>query len=52
MPNTNNASATATSIPLKADTQTRFFKTTRTKKSVSTGNAATNVESSQECSGS
>ena len=44
---TTSARRTATIIPLRAATQTRFFNTSRTKKSVSTGNAETRVERGQ-----
>ena len=52
MPNTSRASATATSSPLSADTHTRCFNATRTKKSVTTGRAATAVDSSRLPNGS
>ena len=52
IPKTSSASATATSSPLSADTQTRFFSTTSTKKSVSTGSAETAVDSSRLSNGS
>ena len=42
----------ATIIPLNAATQTRFFSTTRTKNSVTTGSAETNVDSGQKPKGS
>ena len=44
MPKTNSASVTATTNPLSAATQTRFFKPTRTKNSVRTGSAETAVD--------
>ena len=50
--NTVRASATATSSPHSADTQTRFFSATSTKNSVSTGSAATAVESRRLPNGS
>src|SRR5688572_18580406 len=49
---TDRASATATSSPLNAETHTRFFSATRTKKSVSTGRAETAVDNSQLPNGS
>ncbi|MNC95758.1 hypothetical protein D3C83_129510 [compost metagenome] len=52
MPKTSSASATDMSSPLNADTHTRFFSTTRTKKSVSTGKAATAVDSRRLPNGS
>src|SRR5688572_15060850 len=52
MPKTSSASATATSSPLSADTHTRLFNATKTKKRVSTGSAATAVESSRLSNGS
>src|SRR6478736_6323855 len=45
MPKMNSASVTATTKPLNAATHTRFFSTTRTKKSVRTGSADTAVDS-------
>ena len=52
IPNTISASATATTKPLSADTQTRFFSATSTKNSVSTGSADTAVDSSRLPNGS
>ena len=52
MPNTNSASATATRNPLSAETQTRFFRTTRMKNSVTTGSAETAVDRTRLLNGS
>jgi hypothetical protein len=52
MPKTTSAITTAVNIPHNAENQTRFFNTTRTKKSVSTGNDATSVESGHQPNGS
>ena len=52
MPNTNNASVTATTNPLSADTHTRFFSATSTKKSVTTGRADTAVDNTRLPNGS
>ena len=49
---TVSARTIATTMPLNADTQTRRFNTSRTKNSVRTGNAETNVDSCQKWSGS
>lgn len=49
---TIRASAIATTRPLSAATQTRRFKTIRTKNSVRTGSAETNVDSGQKRKGS
>jgi hypothetical protein len=52
IPKTPKASATAINSPSKAATQTRAFKTTSAKKSVTTGNADTSVDHRQSWSGS
>ena len=52
IPKTTSARITAVNIPHIAENQTRFLSATRTKKSVNTGRAATNVESGQEPNGS
>ena len=52
MPKTAAARATAIVMPQSADTHTRRRSTSSTKKSVSTGSAATSVDSGQEPSGS
>jgi hypothetical protein len=52
IPKTNSASVTATTKPLSADTHTRFFSVTRTKKSVRTGSADTAVDNTRLSSGS
>ena len=44
IPNTSSASSTATTKPLNAEIQTRFFSATSTKNSVTTGSAETAVE--------
>src|SRR5688572_10823220 len=49
---TSKARQTATSKPLKAEIQTRFFRATKTKNSVSTGKAEIVVESSWLLNGS
>ncbi len=49
---TVTAKAIATIIPLNAATQTRLFITIRTKNSVRTGSADTNVDSGQKLNGS
>ncbi len=52
IPKINRAVAIATSMPARADTQTRWRSTTSTKKSVTTGSAAIAVDRGQEFSGS
>ena len=52
IPKTAEASTTAMIMPLSAATQTRCFRTRRTKNSVSTGSDETNVESCQKFNGS
>jgi hypothetical protein len=52
MSKTNLASVTATTNPLNAEIQTRFFRATRTKKSVRTGSAETAVDSARFANGS
>src|SRR6476659_6808993 len=52
MPNTDNASATATTNPLSAEIQTRFFRATRTKNNVRTGSADTAVDNTRLPNGS
>ena len=52
IPKINRAVAIATSMPARADTQTRWRSTTSTKKSVTTGSAAIAVDRGQAFSGS
>ena len=52
MPKTAAATTTAMVMPASAEIHTRFRSTSSTKNSVSTGSAATSVDSGQKPSGS